>query len=44
MSDIVVVDVDVNVDELEREVGEGCLTLSITTDLITTRDHPVVLV
>ena len=43
-TDIVVVHVDVNIDELERKVGGSCLGHSSATVLITTGDHPVELV
>ena len=50
-TDIVDVDVHVNVYELQRKaesfqkkLGEGCLTQSSTTGLITTQDQPVNLV
>ena len=43
-TDIVMVDIDVNVDELENKVGEGYLTQSNTAGLITTQDHTVDLV
>ena len=36
-----VVDVDVNVDELERKVGEGRLVQSSAMGLITTPYQPV---
>ena len=39
--DIVVSDIDVNVDELERKLGEGFLTQSGVTGLITTLDKKV---
>ena len=39
---IVVVDIDVNEDELERNKSEGHLTQSSATGLITTQDHNLV--
>ena len=46
VTDIVVVDIDTNVDELEMKVGnfgrksgEGILTQSISMVITTTRDH-----
>ena len=41
---IVVIDIDVNVDKLDIKVGEGRLTHSSATGLITVKDHPFVLV
>ena len=39
---IVVVDVDVDEDELERNIFEGHLTQSSATGLLTTQDHNLV--
>ena len=38
------IDIDVNVYKLDIKVGEGCLTHSSATGLITVKDHPFVLV
>ena len=43
-TNIVVVYVDVDEDELERKIGEGHLTQSSATGLINTQDQPVNLV
>ena len=43
-TNIVVSDVDIDEDELERNIGEGRLTQSSATCLITTQDQPVNLV
>ena len=43
-TDVVVVDVYVDEDELERNIGEGHLTQSRATGLITIQDHMVNLI